>query len=89
MTPRTIQPVVDMERLLREKVESGKPSLDGMRAANGTRVAVGRAERPDPLSATKRLMTRKKDPEPKPGVFSPDGYSGGKGGAARLKHTRH
>jgi hypothetical protein len=27
----------------------------------------------------------KKDPEPKLGVFSPDGYSGGKGGAARLK----
>jgi len=25
----------------------------------------------------------KKDPEPKPGVSSPDGYSGGKGGAAR------
>ena len=31
----------------------------------------------------------KKDPEPKPGASSPDGYSGGKGGAARLKYTPH
>jgi hypothetical protein len=31
----------------------------------------------------------KKDPEREPGVSSPDGYSGGKGGAAQLKYTRH
>jgi hypothetical protein len=31
----------------------------------------------------------KKDPERKPGVSSPDGYSGGKGGAAQLKYMRH
>jgi hypothetical protein len=31
----------------------------------------------------------KRDPEPEPGVSSPDGYSGGKGGAAQLKSTGH
>src|SRR5262249_41450019 len=31
--------------------------------------------------------TIKKDPEPKPGVSSPDGYSGGKGGAAQRYTT--
>jgi hypothetical protein len=30
----------------------------------------------------------KKGPEPKFEAFSPDGYSGGKGGAAQLKLTR-
>jgi len=33
----------------------------------------------EPIEAEK-----KKGPEPKLGAFSPDGYSGGKGGAARL-----
>jgi hypothetical protein len=34
-----------------------------------------------------RAQRIKKDPERKPGVSSPDGYSGGKGGAAQLKYT--
>jgi hypothetical protein len=33
------------------------------------------------------LRHKKKGPEPKFEAFSPDGYSGGKGGAARLKRT--
>jgi len=37
------------------------------------------APRAEPIEPEK-----KKGPEPKLGAFSPDGYSGGKGGAARL-----
>ena len=61
-------------------------------AANGNRVRVrgwqsGSGTESAGRSGDWRRQT-KKDPEPKPGVSSPDGYSGGKGGAARLKYTR-
>ena len=73
-----------------KKLERNKPSLDGMRAANGNRVGVSGGNRRLARSIShNRLMLQKKDPEPKLGAFSPDGYSGGKGGAARLKYTRH
>jgi hypothetical protein len=37
-----------------------------------------------PLGSGTRWTGKKKGSEPKLGAFSPDGYSGGKGGAARL-----
>jgi hypothetical protein len=64
-------------------MEPTNPSLDGSKAANGNGVGpAGRSETID-----KSLMDKKKGPEPKFGASSPDGYSGGKGGAAQLKLT--
>jgi hypothetical protein len=72
-----------METLLKN-FEPNNPSLGGYGAANGNRVGVRRSAAED---SHNRLILRKKDPGPKPEVLSPDGYSGGKGGAARLKYT--
>src|SRR5690348_14579769 len=47
----------------------------------------GRHRRTAADRAAKPLMAKKKGPEPKLGAFSPDGYSGGKGGAARLSYS--
>jgi hypothetical protein len=72
-----------MERLLKN-FEPSNPSLDGYGVANGNRVVV---RRPAAGDFDNHLILQKKDPGPKPEVLSPDGYSGGKGGAARLKYT--
>ena len=61
----------------------------GYAAANGNRVGVQPDGSRPPELPRNRLMCKKKDPEPKLEAFSPDGYSGGKGGAARLKYTGH
>jgi hypothetical protein len=53
-------------------------------AANGNLVGVRVGGRLEAIEG----RPIKKDPERKPGVSSPDGYSGGKGGAAQLKYTR-
>jgi hypothetical protein len=72
-----------MARLLKN-FEPNNFSLDGYGAANGNQVGVRRLA---VENSHKRLISQKKDPGPKPEVLSPDGYSGVRGGAARLKYT--
>jgi len=76
-----------MERLLKKKFERNKPSLERCGAANGNQVGLQAGRRLARSISHNRLMLQKKDPGSEPEAFSPDGYSGGEGGAARLKYT--
>ena len=60
-----------------------------MQQANDNRVGVQAEPRLGRAISDNRLMLQKKDPGPEPEVFTPDGYSGGKGEPPDLKHSGH